>query len=77
MAKKMVCSVCGTVGATHRQGTGSCAVEIALWFLGILALALWHWAFTVAPFAYTIYRSARGTRTVCGACGSTVRTVRL
>ena len=76
MAKKTVCSACGAVGVTHRQGTGSSAVEIALWLLGVVALALWHWAFALAPIAYTIYRSAGGTRTVCTACGSTVRTVR-
>lgn len=64
------CSSCGTEGAPRRQGTGSFAVELALWVLGFVGWEIWHWISLLIPIGYTIYRIAGGTKQVCRACGA-------
>lgn len=56
MAKKMICSSCGSVGKPVKDTKGSCLVELILWCLMILP-----------GLIYTVWRLTT-TKDVCKQC---------
>ena len=69
MAKKLICSQCGTTDQGDRKAQGSLLGEIILWIIMIILGPYTLWISVIVALVYSLWRVI-SKMPICGSCKS-------